>query len=130
VFFAEPFRLVDDFGKNQSRLDGIEGFSLIKHVVVAAGAAAVDIADILSGTPLRHDPGRQFVAPARHRHDVDAGKLPFEVLQQTLVSIDINVDLPFLLGGGDGSFPICPPIQLSGENFCRQCQDEDRDETV
>ena len=56
----------DDSGpvEDEGRLDRIESLTLVKHIVVAAGSAAVDIADKFSGASPRHDPGRQFVAAA------------------------------------------------------------------
>src|SRR5512139_4122403 len=105
MLFAIPLCLIDDFRQSQQWLDRVERLAFVEDVVVTARSAAVNVCDKFAGAPLRHEPRGQLVAPSGYRHDIDAGKLPFEILQQTLIPIDINVDLPFLLSGSEGLRP-------------------------
>ncbi len=112
MLVAVPLGEIGNLGENQQRLERIERLAFVERVVKTVGAAAVNVGDKFAGAPLGHDAVGQLVAPAGHRDDVDAGIVALEILQQPLVAINVNGDLAFFLGRGEGLLPVLFPVGL------------------
>ncbi len=122
VLVAVPFGSVRHFGEDQRRLQRVERLAFIKGVVQAVRPAAVNVRDILARAPLGHEPVRQFASPPGDRYNVNTGKLPLEILQQSFISINIDGDLPFFPGGCQGLLPVFFPIDLRGRGVTAKQQ--------
>ena len=85
----KPFRLVDDFGEKERRLQRIERFAFVEHVEVGVGAAAENVGDIFSRPSLGDQPRPELRACGRNVRYMDFGKFFFEGFDQAAVAVNI-----------------------------------------
>jgi len=111
VLAAPPFGFVDDFGKQQHRLDGIQILRLLE-VVTAQHADHEYIRQIFSGAALGAKAPLEIVFYAADHRELDVGKSLFECAgrqHRRVGAMHVNRDLTFFLRRLDGSFPFLLP---------------------
>ncbi len=111
-----PLGLVDHFRKDQRRADAVQDFRAVKNFIRCSRPRNIDIDEILSRAPLRHDARRQRIAPPGGGHQFDLRIFFLKSLcdraQLAVAFKKIQRQRAFFLRGLNGPLPFDLPACL------------------